>query len=110
MELQDAPALIRIDPASWAIGQARDGNFDSFSAYGRPPAPRLRRPASGLRGLPSAISREAGLHAVDGSFCPVPQGRDEIRRSAKCAGLATSGAVHIRLLGLFALFEGTLST
>src|SRR3979409_2585121 len=44
MELQDAPALTRIDPASWAIGQARDGNFDSFSASGRPQARRLRRP------------------------------------------------------------------
>ena len=28
-------------------------------------------------------------------------GRDEIRRSAKCAGLATSGAVHIRLLEMW---------
>jgi hypothetical protein len=70
-------ALIRIDPASRATRQARDGHFDSLSACGRPQARRLRRPASRLRGLTSATSREAGLHAVDGSFCPVPQGGTE---------------------------------
>jgi hypothetical protein len=34
-------------------------------------------PLARLRGLTSATSREAGLHAVDGSFCPVTQGRTE---------------------------------
>jgi len=53
-----------------ATGQARDGYFDSLSARGRPQARRLRRPASRLWGLTSATSREAGLHAADGSFCP----------------------------------------
>ena len=55
--------------------------LDGLSARGRPQARRLRRPASRLRGLTSATSREAGLSAVDGSFCPVhprsaPSGKD----------------------------------
>jgi hypothetical protein len=88
LALQDnaSSAFLELTLPRRATRQARDGHLDSLSARGRPQARRLRRPASRLRGLTSATSREAGLHAVDGSFCPVPPSPDEneaLRQSAQ---------------------------
>jgi hypothetical protein len=49
-----------------------DGRLHGLAERGRPQARRLRRPAARLRGLTSATLRKSGIHAVDGSFCPLP--------------------------------------